>query len=434
MAEQRQKKISERDIALDILLDMERSGRLSSQALEDGLRKIQFEKKESRAFVSRLVEGTTEYRLQLDAVLDHYAKVPVAKQKPKVRCILRMSAYQMLYMDSVPDRAAISEAVRMMRAQHFDGLSGVVNGILRSVQRGIEAGDVAALTGSCLSLRYSTPKWLVDRLAEEYGTEKAETILASSFTDRLLTIRCNQKKQSPSELRAFLEERDVSVHPGKISSMALQIENVDFVRKLPGYREGRFSVQDESSMRMVEALGILPSEECRLLDVCAAPGGKSCYAAELGALVTSRDVSEEKADRIRENAERLGLMLQVEVQDATKPSEADREAYDIVLADVPCSGLGVMGRKNDIKYHVTPESVTELAALGQRILDTSAEYVRKGGRLMFSTCTILREENQEAAERFLMRHPEYQKVKEMQFLQGIDPCDGFYFCLMERVS
>ena len=151
-------------------------------------------------------------------------------------------------------------------------------------------------------------------------------------------------------------------------------------------------------------------------------------------MVTSRDVSEEKADRIRENAERLGLMLQVEVQDATKPSEADREAYDIVLADVPCSGLGVMGRKNDIKYHVTPESVTELAALGQRILDTSAEYVRKGGRLMFSTCTIFREENQEAAERFLMRHPEYQKVKEMQFLQGIDPCDGFYFCLMERVS
>ena len=423
-------KISERDTALDILLDMERNGTLSSKALEDGLRKIQFEDKECRAFVSRLVEGTTEYRLLLDAVLDRYARVPVKKQKPKVRCILRMSVYQLLYMDRVPDRAVLSEAGRMMRAHHFEGLSGVVNGILRSVQRGIEAGEVQALIEGSRELRYSTPAWLVERLTKEYGEERADRILAASFQDRPLTIRCNQKKQTPEELRQFLMEKGVEAGPGDLSPMALTIPSVDFVRKLPGYREGRFSVQDESSMRLVEALGI--QEGMGLLDVCAAPGGRSCYAAEQGAVVISRDISEEKTERILENAERLGLEMKVEVQDATEEREEDFDGYDIVLADVPCSGLGVMGRKNDIKYHASPESVTELAALGQEILGSAARYVRPGGKLMFSTCTILAEENQEAAEHFLMAHPEYRKVEERQCLQGIDPCDGFYYCLMRR--
>ena len=423
-------RISERDIALDILLDMERNGTLSSRALEDGLRKIQFEDKECRAFVSRLVEGTTEYRLQLDAVLDHYAKVPVKKQKPKVRCILRMSVYQLLYMDRVPDRAVLSEAGRMMRAHHFEGLSGVVNGILRSVQRGIEAGEVQALIEGSRELKFSTPAWLVDRLTEEYGEERSDRILASSFQERPLTIRCNMKKQSPEELAAFLKEKGVEAGPGALGAAALTIPSIDFVRRLPGYREGRFSVQDESSMLLVEALGI--KEGIRLLDVCAAPGGKSCYAAELGALVTSRDISEEKTQRIMENAERLGLDITAEVRDATEENREDFEKYDMVLADVPCSGLGVMGRKNDIKYHASPESVTELAKLGQEILRCAAKYVRPGGKLMFSTCTILAEENQEAAEHFLAEHPEYRKAEEKQFLQGIDPCDGFYYCLMIR--
>lgn len=430
MADEKQKKISEREIALDILLDMERSRRFSSQALEDGLRKIQFEKKESRAFVSRLVEGTTEYRLQLDTVLDHYAKIPVSKQKPVVRCILRMGLYQMLYMDGVPERAAVSESVRMMRARHLEGLSGVVNGILRSVQRGILSGETGSLIESSLSVKYSTPAWLVERLQKDHGPEMTEKILASSFQERDLTIRCNRNRTSPEALKAFLEEQGIDVRPGRISPMALSVGTLDFVRKLPGYREGKFSVQDESSMMTVESLGI--REGCRLLDVCAAPGGKSCYAAELGALVTSRDISVEKTDRIRENAERLGLSLTIEEQDAAEPVAEDMGAYDIVLADVPCSGIGVMGRKNDIKYHVTEKSVSELAALGHRILEVSAGYVRPGGRLMFSTCTILREENQEAAEHFLEKHPEFSKVQERQFLQGIDPCDGFYFCLMER--
>ena len=416
--------------ALNILLDMDKTGRYSSAALEDGLRKIQFEDKTKRAFITRLVEGTTEYRLQLDAVIDLYAKIPMEKQRPKVRCLLRMSVYQMLYMDSVPDRAVLSEAVYLMRSQKMGQLQGVVNGILRNIQRGIGSGVVTDFIESNLSIRYSTPEWLCERLAADHGRTKAEKILAASFEDRPLTIRCNQKKQSRMELLGLLTESGIDATVGKESPMALLVNTVDFVRRLPGYREGRFSVQDESSMLTVEALELSGGE--RVLDVCAAPGGKSCYAAEWGAEVTSRDISPDKLDKIRENAERLGLSLRIQEQDALMPVEEDLEAYDIVVADVPCSGLGVMGRKNDIKYHVTEDGIRELAAQGQEILDVAAGYVRPGGRLLFSTCTVVKEENEDAAEHFLKKHPDFQKKKERQFLQGIDPCDGFYYCLMEK--
>ena len=421
---------TEREAAWEILLDMDRNGRLSSQALEDGLRKIQFEEKGYRAFISRLVEGTTEYRLQLDAVLDRYARMPMKKQKPKVRCLLRMSVYQMLYMDSVPDRAIIHEAGQLMRSHHLEGLQGVVNGILRNVQRGKEDGTVEQIISSSPSIRYSTPEWLCRRLEKEYGAEQANRILAASFTERPLTVRCNCRKQTPEELLQLLTEAGVAAKAGILSGSALQIEEVDFVRRLPGYRDGRFSVQDESSMCTVEALEL--SEGEKVLDVCSAPGGKACYAADLGAVVTARDLTEDKTDRIRENAERLELSMNIEVQDALELREEDKEAYDVVIADVPCSGLGVMGRKNDIKYHVTPEGITDLAAQGQRILDMAEKYVRPGGKLLFSTCTILEEENGKAKERFLADHPGYIVKQEKQFLQGVDPCDGFYFCLMEK--
>ena len=428
--EKKERRDSARDVALEILLDMDRNGRFSSIALEEGLRKIQFQEKEKRAFVTRLVEGTTEYRLQLDMLLDLYAARPVEKQKPKVRSILRMSVYQMLYMDSVPDRAVLSEAAALMKKNHMEGLLGVVNGILRSVQRGMESGVVRELSEKSLSFRYSAPDWLIRRLTEDHGQEKTEKLLEASFTDRPLTVRCNRRKQETADLLRLFTEGEVVAEAGKESPAAVRVKDVDFVRRLPGYRDGCFSVQDESSMLAVEALKLKQGES--VLDMCSSPGGKACYAAELGADVTARDLTEDKTERIRENAERLGLSLRIEVQDALLPVPEDRERYDAVMADVPCSGLGVMGRKNDIKYHVTPEGIRELALQGREILDVAAGYVRPGGRLLFSTCTILNEEDRETAEAFLKKHPEFTKRKERLFLQGIDPCDGFYYCIMEK--
>ena len=415
---------------MEILLDMDRTGRITSGALQDGLRKLQFTEKENRAFITRLVEGTTEYRLQLDAVIDQYAKKKTEKQKPPVRVILRMSVYQLLYMDGVPDRAVLSEAGRLMRAHHLENMIGVVNGILRSVQRGLEDGTVDAVRNTSLSLKYSTPEWICDRLIAAYGGERAERILAAGFTDRPLTIRVNRTKTTKAELTDTFLQAGISVEEGLISPDALRITGVDFVRKLPGFREGHFFVQDESSQYAMNTLGDVAGK--RIISLCAAPGGKATMLAERGGIVTARDLTEEKTELIRENAERLGLSLAVEAQDASEAVPEDKEAYDIVIADVPCSGLGVMGRKNDIKYHISPEGVEELVQLSGRILDAAAKAVRPGGTLLFSTCTLLPEENGMQVLEFLEKHREFRKIEEKQLLQGMDPCDGFYYCQMVK--
>ncbi|MBR6171924.1 MAG: 16S rRNA (cytosine(967)-C(5))-methyltransferase RsmB [Eubacterium sp.] len=428
--EKRQRKNDPRDAAMEILLDMDRTGRITSGALQDGLRKLQFTEKENRAFITRLVEGTTEYRLQLDAVIDQYAKKKTEKQKPPVRVILRMSVYQLLYMDGVPDRAVLSEAGRLMRAHHLENMIGVVNGILRNVQRGLEDGTVDAVRNTSLSLKYSTPEWICDRLIAAYGGEKAERILAAGFTDRPLTIRVNRTKTTKAELTDTFLQAGISVEEGLISPDALRITGVDFVRKLPGFREGHFFVQDESSQYAMNTLGDVAGK--RIISLCAAPGGKATMLAERGGIVTARDLTEEKTELIWENAERLGLSLAVEAQDASEAVPEDKEAYDIVIADVPCSGLGVMGRKNDIKYHISPEGVEELVQLSGRILDAAAKAVRPGGTLLFSTCTLLPEENGMQVLEFLEKHREFRKIEEKQLLQGMDPCDGFYYCQMVK--
>ena len=415
---------------MEILLDMDRTGRITSGALQDGLRRLQFTEKENRAFITRLVEGTTEYRLQLDAVIDQYAKKKTEKQKPPVRVILRMSVYQLLYMDGVPDRAVLSEAGRLMRAHHLENMTGVVNGILRSVQRGLEDGTVDAVRNTSLSLKYSTPEWICDRLIAAYGGERAERILAAGFTDRPLTIRVNRTKTTKAELTDTFLQAGISVEEGLISPDALRITGVDFVRKLPGFREGHFFVQDESSQYAMNTLGDVAGK--RIISLCAAPGGKATMLAERGGIVTARDLTEEKTELIRENAERLGLSLAVEARDASEAVPEDKEAYDIVIADVPCSGLGVMGRKNDIKYHISPEGVEELVQLSGRILDAAAKAVRPGGTLLFSTCTLLPEENGMQVSDFLEKHREFRKKEEKQLLQGMDPCDGFYYCQMVK--
>ena len=431
MADQTEK-IDERDLSLRILLDMEKSGRMSSSALEDGLRSIQFSQKEKRAFVTRLVEGVTEYRIQLDGIIDQYAKKPADRQKPFVRAVLRISIYQLLYMDNVPDRAVLSEAGRLLRKHHLEGMTGVVNGILRSIQRGVADGDVEKLLHSRTELRYSAPRELCEDLTEIFGGERTEQILGASFRQNGLTIRVNRTKTDPDALAEKLTEAGLQVRKGSLSRQALILSGVDFVRRTPGFREGLFFVQDESSMLAVESLGDLTGK--KVLDLCAAPGGKTTYAAELGGSVTARDISEEKTDRIRENAQRLNLTVSVEERDASVPCEADRESYDVVIADVPCSGLGVMGRKNDIKYHYSREGVKALAEQASAILDAAAAAVRPGGILLFSTCTILPRENRQQKEHFLERHPEFAEEEERQLIQGEDPCDGFYYCRMRKAN
>lgn len=425
-----------RDIALGILLDVDNNNTFSNIATTKALRQNQFSDKVERAFLTRLAEGTIEYKIRLDYVLDSFSKTKMKKCKPLIRNVLRLGAYQILFMDSVPDSAACNESVKLAKQHGFGNLSGFVNGVLRNVSRNkdkIIYPDCHSEKIKYLSVYYSTPEWLVEKILSDYP-KQGEQIIKSSFEDRKTTIRVNTTKISVEELISMLEEKGISVTFGNYSKKALCIENYDFIRRIPGYREGFFTVQDESSICAIEAAGI--KSGYNIIDVCAAPGGKTTAAAELlngTGNIISMDISEDKLALIEENVNRLGFEnITVSGHDAREYIEEYNEKMDLVIADVPCSGMGIIGRKNDIKYRITKEQLKELVVLQREILDTAGKYVKRGGTLLFSTCTINKEENEKNVEWFLEKNKDYALIESRCFLQGVDKCDGFFYSVLKR--
>ena len=439
-----------RRIAFDILKKIESEDIFVGEVLDNALRHLQFNDKRDRAFITRLVEGVVERKISLDFLIEKFSK---KSGKPRngnqnkknsnnganIRIILRMGIYQIKYMESVPDRAAVSEMVDLTKALGLDGMTGYVNGLLRNVVRAKEDKKLDSFLVSRMDVRYSTPQWLCDFLVETYGKETARTILEDQYKEHDTVVRINSLKTSKEELREMFEEAGVDVKDGILSDRCLRISGYDSIRRLPGFNKGLFTVQDETSTYTVEHIGIKPGD--KVLDICSAPGGKSLLAYELATdgdkagVIVSRDISDKKLDKIRENAERMGASLTVEIGDATELDKdlielPDDEKFDVVIADVPCSGLGIIGRKNDIKYHVTPESMEELAVQGLKILKNASNYLKKNGTLCFSTCTINPKENGDVVKAFL-DESDFSIVEEKTFLQGIDGSDGFYYCIMK---
>ena len=428
--------LNTRDIALSIWMDVDNNKTFSNIATTKALRQNQFSDKVERAFLTRLAEGTIEYQIRLDYVLDSFSKTKMKKCKPLIRNVLRMGAYQILFMDTVPDSAACNECVKLVKKHGFASLSGFVNGVLRNVSRNknnIKYPDYETEKIDYLSIYYSTPRWLVEKIISDYPKE-GEQIIKASYIDRKTTIRVNENKILVEDFAKQLLDKGINVAKGNYSKKALCIDNYDFVRRIPGYREGYFTVQDESSMCAIEAAGI--KEGYRIIDVCAAPGGKTTAAAEMlngtGSII-SMDLSSDKVSLIEENVNRLGFdNITVAEHDARELIEDYIEQMDLVIADVPCSGLGIIGRKNDIKYRLTEKQLKELVELQRQILSTAHRYVKKGGTLLFSTCTINKEENYENVKWFLANHPEFKMESQRLFLQGVDKCDGFYYAVIKH--
>jgi 16S rRNA (cytosine967-C5)-methyltransferase len=425
-----------RDIALSVLMDIETKGTYSNIALSAALKKNQFSEKADRAFITRLTEGTVESQITLDYIINQFSKTKVNKCKPLIRCLLRLSVYQIIFMDKVPDSAACNEAVKLAKKHGFSSLSGFVNGVLRNISRNKESIKYPYEDDGNLyySVKYSVPGWLCEKLIKDYP-EHYKEIFEGCFSDRKTTIRVNETRTTKEELRKELEETGVTVSDGLYSDRTLLIDNYDFIRKLPGYRQGYFTVQDESSVCAVLAAEIKPGDT--VLDVCAAPGGKSTLAAELlkgDGRVYSMDISGEKLELIEENASRLGLenIVDIRQNDATVLLEEFREKADVVIADVPCSGLGIIGRKNDIKYRLTPDQMNELVKLQREILKTVSAYVKPGGRMLFSTCTINPDENEKNRDWILENISGFTLLEEHKFLQGVDECDGFYYAVFYK--
>lgn len=447
------KSLNIRELALGVLLEISGGEEYSHIALRNVLEKYQYLEKQERAFLTRLVEGTTEKRIWCDYVIEQFSSVKIRKMKPVIREILRMSAYQIGYMDSVPDSAVCNEAVKLARKKGFHQLGGFVNGVLRNMARHIqeiEYPEMEKQPASALSVRYSVPEWIVSGWIARWGEERTAAILAAFEERRPLNIRINQERITGQELKERLEKRGIKVSEVEPLPDALAIEGYDYLAGLPEFQEGLFQVQDLSSMLAVRAAGVKKGDFC--IDVCAAPGGKTVYMAEkagAAGYVDARDLTEYKADLIRENCRRLGLSnTGVSVKDACVKDEASVGKADVVLADLPCSGLGVIGKKTDIRYRMSREQQKELVKLQRKILDTVQSYVKPGGILLYSTCTINPEENEENARWFLEHYPfEAVSLEDclpekyagetgaegyVQLLPDVHGCDGFFIAKFRR--
>ena len=448
-----------RETAFQVIYKVLEEGEYSHVVLRQALKEEQEADKRDRAFVTRLAEGTLERLLTIDYILNQVSKTPVKKMKPVIRTVLRMSVYQLLYMDSVPDSAVCNEAVKLVKAKGLQGLSGFANGVLRNVARGKEQWssaefypDKKKMPAKYLSIRYSLPEWLCSYFVKEYGMEKSEKIAEGSLRNPQTTIRCNTSRISKEELIKRLQEQSFGVENGVYAKDALYLSGYDALEKIPEFTEGLFQVQDESSMLVTELAGLKQGD--LVLDVCSAPGGKALHAANLletlgGGTVISRDVSEKKTALIIENKERLQTKnITIQVADATKLDETMIEKADVVIADLPCSGIGIMAKKPEIRYRMTAENQKELVKLQKEMLEVVHRYVKPGGILMYSTCTINKEENENQVREICKNYgfapamevvavPEalQKDVQEsgcLQLLPGVHECDGFFIARLKK--
>ena len=413
-----------RAVVLDILTEIEKEGEFSHITINNALLKYQYLDRTQRAFINRLSLGTIECRIEMDYILNQYSKTPVNKMKPLIRRIMRMAVYQIIYMENVPDSAACNEAVKLAAKRGFTGLQGFVNGVLRNISRNkdnITYPDKAKETKKYLSVKYSMPEWIIELWNTNMSYEEIEDILAGMKKDKKTYIRCNTLKGSTDYIKKILEEEGVTVTEVSGLSYAYEISGYDYLTALKSFNEGLYQIQDISSMMAGEY--VKPSTDSFIVDVCAAPGGKSINAAlklaeaaydnkdipesgiskEVLKGITgrgiARDVSDYKASLIDDNVARLGIpYIDVEVHNALEFDEELEGKADIVIADLPCSGLGIMGRKPDIRYNITKEKIDDIISLQRDILKVVSRYVKTGGTLVYSTCTINRAENEDNAD------------------------------------
>ena len=428
-------KVNTRDLVVEILLLVTRDGQYSHIALNQVLGKYQYLDKSDRAFITRVVEGTLERMIELDYITDQFSKVKVKKMKPVIRAIIRSAVYQLKYMDSVPDRAVCSEAVKLAVSREFGGLRGFVNGVLRSIARNLDSVQYPPEgTKEYLSVRYSMPPWILEQWLAWYTPEQVEQMLRNFLEEKPTSIRCNLHQISREDLKRKLAGEGVKAEEVPELPCALLISGYDYLAALPSFQEGDFQVQDISSMLVARRAD--PKEGAYVIDVCAAPGGKALHLADMLAgtgMVEARDISDYKVELIWDNIRRSGMdNIRAVRWDATVLDEESVEKADIVIADLPCSGLGVLGRKSDLKYRMTPESEAELASLQRKMLSVVWRYVKPGGKLVYSTCTINREENEENAAWFQAEHPDFRLVSQEQILPGQQAGDGFYIALFDR--
>ena len=396
-----------REAALDVLAACRRNGAWIDGALKQVLKRDGLSGRDA-AFASRIAYGVMQSRIYLDRCLARCLTQRPEKLEPLLLDILRIGAYQILFMDKVPVNAAVNEAVEMAKAHKLSRAAGLVNAVLRNVDR--RRGEPLAFADEleALSVQTSHPRALVERVVGLLGAEEAEAFLRADNEPVPTTIQTNTLKTTAKRLRASLEDEGVTVEPHPWLADCFTVSGTGDLEGLRAWREGWFTVQDAAAK--LTALAAAPKAGSFVIDTCAAPGGKSFAMAmcmEGKGHILSCDMEEHKLRLMEAGAERLGIeCMEVRLADGRVCDEALAEKADIVVCDVPCSGLGIIRKKPDIRYK-DMASLAGLPAIQRAILDNASRYVRRGGTLVYSTCTVLPEENERVTDAFLRAHPDF---------------------------
>ena len=418
-----------RKIAVKALLEVEKDKSYSNLTLAASFKENPDLGSQDKALISNIFYGVLDRKITLDYFLSKLIKTPVGKIKPFTLCVLRSALYQIAYLDKIPDSAAVNEAVKLMKNSKESYMSGFVNGVLRNFLRNpveLPKGD----TADDLSVKYSCPKWIVENFIKDYSLDDAKELLETSLKAAPLYLRVNTLKTDRDALILKLSEQGNEAKPTEQEN-AVEICGGMTFNDNELFKNGLFHVQDLSSQKCAALLE--PRENERILDLCAAPGGKSFLVAQLmnnkGTLF-SCDLYEHRTRLIDEGAKRLGIdIITTKTLDATKPLPFE-EPFDAVLCDVPCSGLGILRRKPDIKYNALP-NLEQLEKIQGEILRNAAKLVKKGGRILYSTCTIRKAENEEIVKAFLTENKNAVLKYEHTFLPHKETADGFYTALIE---
>lgn len=439
---------SAREAAADSVFNILEKKKPSHIETAETLKKSSGLSDRDRAFYVRLVKGTVERAIELDVIINSFSTTETKKIRPFIRCLLRVSVYQIMHMDHVPDSAAVNETVKIARKRGFSGLSGFVNAVLRAVSAGKEGVPVLGEKdnpATRLSVRFSMPKFLVEKFTEDYGEKNASLIMQSFLCERPLTARVNTSRADIDDVIRMIEADGAKAERAGFYDGAIVIEEATSPENLRAFKEGLIYYQSEGSI--LAGAMLTPAPGSIVADVCAAPGAKCLHAADMlsgSGMVFAFDASETKIKKLNENIKRCGFKnITASLHDARSADERLIGKCDAVIADLPCSGLGQIGIKPDIKYNITPEKIKSLVKLQREILSAASLYVKPGGHLIYSTCTINPQENEENAawfeENFSFKrvspgdvpaafssHPGADVPAALSLIPGVTGTDGFY--------
>lgn len=422
-----------REAALYVLARCRRFDAWSQQTIQTAAEKFSLDERDT-ALCTKLCLDVLQNAALCDYYIGCYSSVPAAKLEPNLLDILRLGVCQLLFMDKIPVSAAVNEAVEQTK-RSGSRAAGLVNAVLRRVAENRENLPEIPNIGTAqeLSVRFSHPLWLCERMVSELGYDGAHAFFAASNRAPQLTVSVNTRYGDAPSLVERFSSAGVRAHVSELSTVSVCVEDKGSAAALPGFAAGEFFVQDAAAAMSV--LCAAPQKGMRVLDACSAPGGKSLLCASLmenDGEILACDLHEKKLRLVEENAERLGFsIIRTAPMDASKPYEALRGSFDLVIADVPCSGMGVIRKKPEIRYK-DPKALAGLPAIQKRIANGLAACVRPGGILLYSTCTVFHEENEDVAEQFLYDHPDFVREEQRLILPQEYDTDGFFYCRMRR--